>query len=101
METLIAHLLQNYGPTGVLVVALVYVSKGLLPLVVKAVEHLGRLADAVQKLVLQFAELGILTREIREQVGEVQEDVAGLYAMQAHERPSRRRKPVAAAATGD
>lgn len=101
MEALIAHLMQNYGATGVTAAIGIYGLKALLPLVGKAVEHLSRMADAVQKLTLQLEAQGIILQSVQREQAETSEDVAGLYALASQERPSRKRKPMVAASAGD
>lgn len=101
LETLLASLIQAYGPTGVLVAVSLLAARSLLPLLTQAVAHLSRMADATQNLSMQLQELGIIVRKVDSELGDVQEDIAGLYAMQTAQRPSRRPKPKPAPATGD
>lgn len=98
METIIPHLVENYGATGVTAAIGIYGLKALLPLAGQAVEHLSRMANAVQKLTLQLEAQGLVLQAVQREQAENGEDLAGLYALASQERPSRKRKPMVAVA---
>lgn len=101
-------LIETLGPTGAILGLGVFAARALMPLVVSAVGHLGKVADAMQQTAMAVTVINqkldqqetVLERqfgEIRSELGDVSQDLAGLYALQAKERPSRRRAPAAAA----
>lgn len=103
----IALLIETLGPTGAILGLGIAATRALMPLIVQAVAHLGRVADAMQQTALSLAvvdkkidQQGVALErqlgEIRTQMGEIAEDQAGVYALLARERPSRRPRPAAA-----
>lgn len=112
MDALIAELLKNFGPTGVVAAIGIYALRALMPLAIAAVGHLGRVADAVEKTAMGIqvvdakvdqlrAELGGKLDRLADEVDENGQDLAGLYGALGKKRESRAAPALKGATAGD
>lgn len=99
IETLIAHLVQNYGAAGVTLALGIYALRALLPLLVAAVGHLGKIAEAMEKTALGVTVVDRKADQLIDESRDLQQKVAVMGALLERDRPTKPRRTMAA--TGD